>query len=213
MLVDRKPFIYVWGPFYRFVHDRLVVHYLERLKAFFFAESNAHLQQISVQLSHVSALTSQIERQVAAFESNERARWASFEQLYLCWLRDPDRTNRYQMEQLLYAEKRNGALRAELSGRLAAFEERNQCLLDRLDSMNIQNLSLLETLTALDRNHRTLITGLDALEAETRFRWQAMEHLITAFLSDPDRSILARVEQAKGVPEHHKSAAGAVPRA
>jgi hypothetical protein len=194
LLVDRKPLVYIWRPFYRFVHDQVVVHYLERLKAYFFTESYTHLQALTAQSSHIAAVANQIERQVSTFESNERTRWAAFEQLYLAWLSDPDRTTRSQMEQLVQAEQGNEALRADLSGRLAAFEERNRALLDRLDSMNVQSRNLLETLIALDRNHRALSTRLDQLEVETRFRWQAMEQLFTAFLSDPDRSRLATSE-------------------
>ena len=234
MLVDRKPFLYVWRPFYRFFHDRVVVHYLERLRLFFFAESYAHWQALTVQSSHMAAVVNQIERQVSTFESNERARWAAFEQLYLYWLSDPDRNARFQMEQLVQAEKSNEAfradllgrlagfeqaekgneaLRADLRGRLAAFEERNTAVLDRLGSMDVQNRNLLETLIALDRNHRALSTRLDQLEAETRLRWHAMEQFLTTFLSDPDRSTLANFRLFRGAQEHHESAAGGPPSA
>jgi hypothetical protein len=204
VLVDRKPFVYVWKPFYRFVHDRVVVHYLERLKAFFWAESHA-------QLSYLTATASQIDRQVSTFESNERMRWTAFEQLYLCWLSDPDRATGSETEQSFHAERGNDALRAHLAGHLAAFDQRNQAMLDRLTSMDVQNRSLLDTLTALDRNHRTLSTRLESLEAETRFRWQAMEELLTAFLSDRDRSTLTSLDPFRVAQEHSTSAGQATP--
>jgi hypothetical protein len=211
VLVDKKPFIYVWRPFYRFFHDRVIVHYLERLKAFFLSESRAHLQALTSQLSHIDAVANQIEQQVLNFESNERNRWAAFEQLYLCWLSDPDRTT--QMGQLVQAERRNEVLRADLAGRLAAFDARNQAVLDRLGSMDIQNRNLLETLIALDRNHTALSTRIERLEVETRSRWRAMEQLLTAVLSDPDRSMLASIEQFHLAQEIHKSPTGDPPRA
>jgi hypothetical protein len=175
-----------------------VVHYLERLKAFFFAESHA-------QLSYIAAVANQIERQVSTFESNERTRWTAFEQLYLCWLSDPDRTARLQAE--------IEALHGDLGGRVAAFDERNRAVLDRLASMDVQNRNLLETLIALDRNHRALSTRLDQLETETRRRWEALDQLLTAFLSDPDRSIFASIEHFGSQQGHHESAAGGTSRA
>jgi len=180
----------------------VVVHYLERLKAFFFAESYAHLQALTTQSSHIAAVASQIDRQVSAFESNERARWAAFEQLYLCWLSDPDRNARPQMERLVQAEKNNEAFRADLRGRLAAFEERNQAVLDRLGSMDVQNRNLLETLIALDRNHRALSTRLDQLEAETRHRWDGLDQLLTTFLSEPIRKTSVELEEIERVQDH-----------
>jgi hypothetical protein len=88
-ILDRKPLIYVWAPFYRF---------LLRIRAFFIAESEAHLEQISGQLSA-------LERQLTALESHQRAQWIAFEQLYLCFLSDPDRNTRAQLQQFLESER------------------------------------------------------------------------------------------------------------
>jgi hypothetical protein len=88
-ILDRKPLIYVWAPFYRF---------LLRIRAFFIAESEAHLEQITGQLSA-------LERQLTALESHQRAQWIAFEQLYLCFLSDPDRNTRAQLQQFLEAER------------------------------------------------------------------------------------------------------------
>ena len=88
-ILDRKPLIYVWAPFYRF---------LLRIRAFFIAESQSHLEQISGQLTA-------LERQLTALESHQRAQWVAFEQLYLCFLSDPDRNTRAQLQQFLEAER------------------------------------------------------------------------------------------------------------
>ena len=88
-ILDRKPLIYVWAPFYRF---------LLRIRAFFIAESEAHLEQITGQLSA-------LERQLTALESHQRAQWIAFEQLYLCFLSDPDRNTRAQLQQFLESER------------------------------------------------------------------------------------------------------------
>ena len=88
-ILDQKPLIYVWAPFYRF---------LLRIRAFFIAESQAHLAQITGQLTA-------LERQLAALESHQRAQWIAFEQLYLCFLSDPDRNTRSQLQRFLEAER------------------------------------------------------------------------------------------------------------
>ena len=88
-ILDRKPLIYVWAPFYRF---------LLRIRAFFIAESEAHLEQITGQLCA-------LERQLTALESHQRAQWIAFEQLYLCFLSDPDRNTRSQLQRFLEAER------------------------------------------------------------------------------------------------------------
>jgi hypothetical protein len=77
------------APFYRF---------LLRIRLFFIAESQAHLAQITGQLTA-------LERQLAALESHQRAQWIAFEQLYLCFLNDPDRNTRSQLQQFLEAER------------------------------------------------------------------------------------------------------------
>jgi hypothetical protein len=88
-ILDTKPLIYVWAPFYRF---------LLRIRAFFIAESQAHLEQITGQLGA-------LEKQLTALESHQRAQWIAFEQLYLCFLSDPDRNTRSQLQQFLEAER------------------------------------------------------------------------------------------------------------
>lgn len=93
MLVDKKPLIYIWRPVYR---------YLRAIRAFFVADPERQLQQITGQLS-------ELEKHLTAIESHQRAQWAAFEQLYLCFLSDPDRNTRSQLEQFLELERSNPA--------------------------------------------------------------------------------------------------------
>jgi hypothetical protein len=85
--------IYIWRPAYGF---------LRKIRAFFVAETEGQLQRITSQLS-------ELETHLTAIESDQRAQWAAFEQLYLCFLSDPDRNTRSQLEQFLELERRNPA--------------------------------------------------------------------------------------------------------
>ena len=180
MLVDKKPLVYLWRPFYRFTFDGIVWPFLGRVKALFLAESQAQLQQIA---SRLSAL----ERQLSLFESNQRAQWSAFEQLYLCFLSDPDRNARLNAEQLLESEWRlrsSGAGPSEPGGASASLSESR---LDHSVSSGVPDDTLLGALATLDRSHRLLSRRLEDLEAENRRRWDSLQRLIDANLSSGER--------------------------
>ena len=101
MLVDQKPLIYIWRPVYR---------YLRTIRAFFVAEPERQLQQITGQLA-------ELEKHLTTIESHQRAQWAAFEQLYLCFLSDPDRNTRSQLEHFIELERRNQAHHPDLPNR------------------------------------------------------------------------------------------------
>lgn len=170
MLLDKKPFIWIWRPFYRLVFGGILWPFLGRMKIFFLAESEAQFQRLTAQFLSLEQ----------TLESRQRSQWAAFEQLYLCLLSDPDRIARSQVEQLLEAQRRN------------------QAIVERLMSTEIQGRALLDTVMGLDRNSRALTIRLQALEAETYRRWECLEQLLTAFLGDPDHWRPADVERASG---------------
>ena len=177
MLVDKKPLVYIWRPFYHFTFDGIVWPFLGRVKTLFFAESHTKLQEIATQLSA-------LERQLSLFESHQRAQWAAFEQLYLCFLSDPDRHARSQLELLFETERSLNSSGAELDQR---FDDRNQSVLDRSVSASVQKETLLSALAALDRSHRILAQRLEDLEAENRRRWESLERSLPANLNAGDQ--------------------------
>lgn len=180
MLVDKKPLVYIWRPFYRFTFDGIVWPFLERVKTLFFAESHMHLQQIATQLSA-------LERQLSVFESHQRAHWAAFEQLYLCFLSDPDRNARLQLEQLFETERSLKSLDADLAEQATASDDRNQSVLNLSVSADVQKETLLGALAALDRSHRIIARRLEDLDAENRRRWESLERLLAANLNVADQ--------------------------
>lgn len=176
MLVDQKPLVYLWRPFYRFTFDGIVWPFLGRVKALFLAESQAQLQQIASQLSA-------LERQLSLFESNQRAQWSVFEQLYLCVLSDPDRNARLNAEQLLENEWRPSAPEADRTEPGSASPNLRGSRLDHSLSTGVPDETLLSVLATLDRSGRLLSRRLEDLEAENRRRCDALQRLIDANLS------------------------------
>lgn len=179
MIVDKKPLVYIWQPFYRLTFGGIVWPFLARVKAFFFAESQVQLQEIIAQLSSVKS-------QLRTFESNQRAQWTAFEQLYLCFLSDPDRNARSQAEQLLAAERSSQSVQSDLANRLIAFDQRTQLLLEQLSATEDRNVTLQDHVTAMNQACRMLTSRFADLEAENRLRWEALERLVLTFLSAPD---------------------------
>lgn len=103
MLVDRKPFIYVWRPLYRSVFDGLIWPFIARIKSFYFEESARNQAALLANDRHIlellngiearqSVLTSQLQQineRLAVVERDNVEQWAPIEQLLLCLLRDP----------------------------------------------------------------------------------------------------------------------------
>jgi chromosome segregation ATPase len=179
VIVDKKPLVYIWQPFYRLTFGGIVWPFLARVKAFFFAESQVQLQEIIAQLSAVKS-------QLRTFESNQRAQWTAFERLYLCFLSDPDRNARSQAEQLLEAGRHNQSLQADLANRLIAFDQRTQLLLEQLPATEDRNRTLQDHVTALNQACRMLTSRFADLETENRRRWDSLEQFLSTFLSAPD---------------------------
>ena len=139
MLLDRKPFVYLWGPFYRFWFDGIVWPFIGRVKAFYFAESHAQLQSIQSQLTcleninqrlgavenRVEGLMQQaskefiaLQNRATAFEGEQRQQWNAFEQLYLCQMSDRETPLRVKVDQLLAAMAQLEQLHDSLASRL-----------------------------------------------------------------------------------------------
>jgi hypothetical protein len=179
VVVDKKPLVYIWRPFYRLTFGGIVWPFLARVKAYFFTESQVQLQEVIAELSAVRT-------QLMTFESNQRAQWTAFEQLYLCFLSDPDRNARSQAEQLLAAGRHDQSLQADLANRLVAFDQRTQLLLERLSAMEDRNRTLQDQVTALNQTYRMLTSRFADLETENRRRWDSLEQFLSTFLSAPD---------------------------
>jgi hypothetical protein len=150
-ILDKKPLIYAWAPFYRF---------LLRIRTFFIAESQAHLEKISGQLAA-------LEKQLAELESHQRAQWVAFEQLYLCFLSDPDRNTRSQLQQFLEAERAHQV-------HVPPIDERNGTRQDPV--------------TALNQACRDLTSRFAEIEAENRRRWESIEELLSTLRSASDET-------------------------
>ncbi len=150
-ILDKKPLIYVWAPFYRF---------LVRIRSFFTAELHARLEQISGQLST-------LEKQLTALESHQRDEWRAFEQWYLCFLSDPDRNTRSQLQTFLEAEGANQV-------HAPATDERNGGGQDAVG--------------ALSQACRDLTSRFAEIEAENRRRWEAVEELLSRLRSASDET-------------------------
>jgi hypothetical protein len=56
MLVERKPFVYVWRPMYRGVFGGVVWPFLGRVKEFFQAETNKELSELRTQMKTLMQL-------------------------------------------------------------------------------------------------------------------------------------------------------------
>ena len=126
MILDRKPLVYVWRPFYRVVFDCMVWPFLGRVKTFFFAESHSQLQQIANQISSM-------QQQLSAFEARQRSESTAFEQLYLCLISDPDRHSGSIAEALREIVRRDAHLIAESRRSLSSIE---QLLADLLNAQD-----------------------------------------------------------------------------
>jgi hypothetical protein len=166
------------------VFERIVWPFLGRVKLFFFAESDTRFVSLE---NRLAGLESSLHAAWTAFESRQSALWTSLERLNLCLLSDADRTSASQLDELADMEERARSLQAELATRLAMFSQRNESILDRLKSMEVQQRSLLDTLIALDRNHRVLSASVEEQQSESRKRWESMEELMTAVLCAPNR--------------------------
>lgn len=150
-ILDKKPLIYVWAPFYRF---------LLRIRTFFIAELHGQLEQISGQLSA-------LDRQLATLESHQRAEWGAFQQWYLCFLSDPDRNTRSQLQQFLEAERAHQV-------HVPAIDERNGTGQDPV--------------TALNQACQDLTSRFAEIEAENRLRWESIEELLSTMRSASDET-------------------------
>ena len=95
MLLDRKPFVFLWAPLYQFIFGQVVWPFIARVKVFFFAETIAELALMQQRLELLEAEQRKTAQFLADFRDHQReqsaAHWSSMEDLLLCMLREPDR--------------------------------------------------------------------------------------------------------------------------
>jgi hypothetical protein len=89
MFVDRKPFIYVWRPFYRIVFAGLIWPFLTRIKLFVIAEPASRLATIEHRLATIEAQNNMLVARIAGMEDEQRKHWDSISKLLLCLFQQP----------------------------------------------------------------------------------------------------------------------------
>jgi len=91
MLLDRKPFLYLWRPIYRTTFQGLVWPFLTRVKQFFFAEISAEIRDIHIAGEAATARIASLEHQtdvivnrLIAIEIEQQNEWHATQSLLLC---------------------------------------------------------------------------------------------------------------------------------
>lgn len=105
MILDRKPFIFVWRPFYRFVFAPLILPYLVAFRSFFLADTREKLSEMTAavfalqrrcenherSLDEVRAAIQSFAFTMERTETATARQWAEIEKLLLVHLSEAKR--------------------------------------------------------------------------------------------------------------------------
>ncbi len=68
MLLDRKPFIYLWGPIHKALFQGIAWPFLVRVKSFFFLETSAELETIRRSTQGLPEVIEQADARLSAIQ-------------------------------------------------------------------------------------------------------------------------------------------------
>lgn len=101
MILDQKPLIYFWRPFYRFFFVPLVRPFLAALRNFFTAPLTQQVSEVAAavkavqqqkeQLTELSNLSRTLQARIDSLETETARQWRAIEQLLLAVLSEKDR--------------------------------------------------------------------------------------------------------------------------